>query len=66
MIRPFDWSGMVTNKFEAEPLAETPAVEDDPYVSRLHCTGDFLPGYWFLKQIHQKRITFKQFAVSRS
>ncbi|CAL1144838.1 unnamed protein product [Cladocopium goreaui] len=23
----------------AEPLAETPAVEDDPYVSRLHCTG---------------------------
>ncbi|CAL1166136.1 unnamed protein product [Cladocopium goreaui] len=28
----------------AETLAETPAVEDDPYVARLHISGEFVPG----------------------
>ena len=31
-------------KCEAETLAETPAVEYDPYVARLHVSGAFLPG----------------------
>ena len=48
-------------KCEAETLAETPAVEDDPYVARLHVSGAFLPGssmlpkfscLWFAAPVH--------------
>jgi len=38
-------------KCEAETLAETPAVEDDPYVARLHISGEFVPGSSILPKI---------------
>ena len=45
----FLWSGTATvspnwPSHEAETLAETPSVEADPYLGKLHINGTVLPG----------------------